>query len=99
VDSGLEEQAETKGSKIVIATHSTTITGKCPHGCEDIYKATFRAVRLIPVEVIEAAIKALTHTPIYQESLTRALADVLVCEVTMIGDHGSFTTTTTAGAP
>lgn len=83
----------------MIATHSTAITGKCPHGCEDTYKATFRMARLIPVEVIDAAIKSLTHTPIYQESLTRSLADVLVCEVTLTGDHGSFSTTTTAGSP
>ena len=82
----------------MIATRTTTITGKCPHGCDDKYAATFRASRLIPVEVIEAAIKALTHTPIYQESLTRALANVLLCEVTLVGEHGPFATTTTAGA-
>lgn len=77
-----------------MTTHTTTITGKCPHGCPDVYEAVFETSRLIPVEVIQAAIDCYTHGPVYQEDLTRKLADCLVCKVTLKGSHGKFTTVT-----
>lgn len=80
-------------------THATTITGKCPHGCPDVYEATFEVERLIPVEVIETAVKCYTLAPVYQEDLTRKLADCLQCRVTLKGSHGGFITTTTEGVP
>lgn len=82
-----------------MTTHTTTITGKCPFGCVDVYEATFTADRLIPVEVIQAAIGAFTHGPVYQEELTRRLAECLRCKVTLRGPHGKFVTETTEGEP
>ena len=43
-----------------MTTHTTTITGKCPHGCPDVYEATFETTRVIPVEVIAAAVACFT---------------------------------------
>lgn len=83
----------------MIATHTMTIHGKCPHGCDDVYSATFRVSRIIPCEVIETAVKVCTLTAIYQESLTQRLSEILVCEVTLIGTHGTVSTETKAGAP
>ena len=80
-------------------THATTITGKCPHGCPDVYEATFEVERLIPVEVIKAAIDCYTLAPVYQEDLTRKLAECLQCRVTLKGDHGGFASTTVEGNP
>lgn len=80
-------------------SHTTTITGKCPHGCPDVYEATFQTRRLIPVEVIQAAITCYTMGPVYQEDLTRKLAECLLVKVTLKGSHGAFTTTTTEGEP
>jgi hypothetical protein len=73
-------------------THTTIITGKCPHGCPDVYKATFETERLIPVEVIQAAITCYTLAPVYQEDLTERLAECLQCRVTLKGGHGEFVT-------
>lgn len=81
-----------------VTTHTTTVTGKCPLGCDDEYTATFETARLIPVEVIDAAIKVYTQGPVFQEDLTKRLADCLQCRVTLTGLHGRFETTTVAGA-
>lgn len=80
-----------------MTSHTTTITGKCPHGCPDVYEAEFTTGRLIPVEVIQAAIACYTLAPVYQETLTRQLAECLQCRVTLKGSHGGFITTTTEG--
>jgi hypothetical protein len=82
-----------------MTSHTTTITGKCPHGCQDVYEATFETKRLIPVEVIQAAINCCTMGPVYQEDLTRRLAECLRCRVTLKGSHGGFVTITTEGEP
>jgi len=82
-----------------MTTHTTTITGKCPHGCPDVYEATFEVGRLIPVEVIQAAIDCYTMGPVYQEDLTRKLAECLRCKVTLKGTHSKFGTVTTEGTP
>lgn len=73
--------------------HRTTIVGKCPHGCHDIYEAEFATHDLIRVEDIQSAIERHTAEPIYQEHLTQRLADEVGCEVTTTGRHGQFTTT------
>lgn len=80
-----------------MVTHKTTITGKCPHGSSDVYDAVFETNRLIPVEVIQAAITCFTIAPVYQEDLTKKLADSLQCRVTLTGVHKQFTTTTCEG--
>jgi hypothetical protein len=51
------------------------------------------------VEVIQAAITCYTLAPVYQEDLTRKLADCLRCRVTLKGGHGAFITTTIEGNP
>lgn len=68
-----------------------------PSRAEDLYAATFETDRLIPVEVIAECIRVFTLGPIYQEELTRKLADVLRCRVTLVGTHGRFRTTTCEG--
>jgi hypothetical protein len=63
--------------------HRTTIVGKCPHGCPDLYAAEFHVEdRVIMVEDIQAAI----------DDLTQALADRLSCVVETRGVHGRFLT-------
>lgn len=83
----------------MVAVHRIVIHGTCPHGCPDVYTGRFKTTRMIPVEVVEAAIKCCTLTPIYQESLTQRLADILACEVTLNGMHGNFYSETIAGTP
>jgi hypothetical protein len=77
-----------------MTTHTTTITGKCPLGCPDVYEATFTTTRLIPVEVIQAAITCFTSGPVYQEDLTSKLAECLRCKVTLKGSHSKFVSVT-----
>lgn len=77
--------------------HRTTIVGKCPHGCPDIYAAEFHVGgNLVTVERIQDAIDHYTSEPIYQEDLTQRLADALACSVVTVGAHGRFETTCNA---
>lgn len=78
--------------------HKTTITATCPHGPVDVYEAEFETDRLIPVEVIQAAIDSFTKSPVYQESLTCQLSKCLLCRVTLKGTHGAFETVTSEGS-
>jgi hypothetical protein len=73
--------------------HRTTIVGRCPHGCDDVYEAEFRiSDRIVVVESIQEAINESTADPIYQEELTQKLADLIGCEVATKGVHGPFCT-------
>lgn len=73
--------------------HRTTIVGKCPHGCPDVYSAEFHVVdRVITVESIQAEIDAATKEPVYQEDLTQRLANRVGCNVVTLGTHGRFET-------
>ncbi len=73
--------------------HRTTIVGKCPHGCPDVYEAEFHIEnRVVTVESIQAEIDRATEAPIYQESLTQTLADRIGCPVVTSGAHGRFMT-------
>ena len=73
--------------------HRTTIVGKCPHGCADVYEAEFHVEnRVITVESIQAEIDRATQEPIYQESLTQTLADRLGWQGVTSGMHGRFGT-------
>jgi hypothetical protein len=75
-------------------THRTTIVGKCPHGCADVYEAEFAASgRVVRVEDIQAVIDAVTAEPCYQEHLTQVLANLTGCVVSTVGEHGRFATT------
>jgi hypothetical protein len=83
----------------VTTTHKTTIVGKCPHGCPDVYEVEFTVAgeAVTKVEDIQAAIDRLTVEPVYQEDLTRLLAEVVGCRVRTVGSHGRFLTTCEAG--
>jgi hypothetical protein len=78
--------------------HKTTISAKCPQGASDVYEADFETNRLMPVEVIQAAIECFTKFPTYQEELTCNLAKCLLCRVTLKGSHGQFETVTSEGS-
>lgn len=74
--------------------HRTTIVGKCPLGCADVYEAEFHVKsKLIEVGDIADAIKEATENPIYQENLTQLLADNIGCKVVTKGRHTQFETT------
>jgi hypothetical protein len=83
----------------VTTTHETTIVGKCPHGCPDVYEAEFiiTGEAVVTVESIQAAIDRHTAEPAYQEDLTRRLALAVGCRVRTVGCHGRFLTTCEAG--
>lgn len=80
--------------KVEIQTiHSVTIAAKCPNGAVDCYQAEFHIDnKVIEVEKIAEQISLLTKEPIFQEDLTRALAENLGCSVTTVGKHGVFET-------
>lgn len=77
----------------MVTIHRTTISATCPHGGKDSYQAEFHVGdRMLKVEEIQEAIDILTQGPIYQESLTKKLADALACRVVTDGRHGRFDT-------
>lgn len=77
----------------MIVTHKTSIVCKCPiSNHSDYYVAEFKTTKLIQVENIAEAIQKHTRSPIFQEHLTKNLAEELQCEVTTAGRHGDFTT-------
>jgi len=80
-------------------THKTTIVGRCPHGCPDVYEAEFTVdgTAVVTVESIQSHIDRLTAEPVYQEDLTRKLAAATGCRVRTVGSHGRFLTTCEAG--
>lgn len=73
--------------------HRTTIVGSCPLGCVDVYTAEFHVTGgVLPVEQIQEAINAETKEPVYQENLTKRLADRLGVTVVTFGTHSRFQT-------
>lgn len=78
----------------MLTVHRTTIVGKCPHGCPDVYEAEFHVTGLevLAVEVIQRAIFDATLQPIYQEDLTKNLGALLGCKVVTRGRHSAFDT-------
>jgi hypothetical protein len=77
--------------------HTTTIVGKCPHGCDDVYTAEFHVGNLfVSVESIAKIIAEIVGQPIYQELLTQELANRVGCKVKTRGMHGRFSTDCTA---
>lgn len=73
--------------------HRTTIVAQCPHGGVDVYQTEFHVGnRTVTVESIQTVIDAVVKNPVYQEDLTRQLANTLNCEVVTLGSHGRFQT-------
>jgi hypothetical protein len=78
--------------------HTLTVSGRCPvDGCPDEYECVVRTDRLLFVEVILAAVKAITLVPRTQEEVTRMLAEMLVCEVETVGVHSGVRSRVAAG--
>lgn len=79
------------------ATHKLSFSGRCPvDDAIDHYIVTIETHRIIKVEDIISAIKALPQ-PAYQEDHTSRLAFTLQCRVTTIGYHSGVETTCVAG--
>ena len=76
----------------ITTVHKTTIVGKCPLGCIDIYEAEFTVFgrRILMVEAIQKEIERLTVNETTQENLTYSLADVLGCHVKTKDVHSQF---------
>lgn len=73
--------------------HTLTIVATCPmNGLQDVYQATFRLSKLVPVENILAHATTLTGVKIFQEELTQKLAAAFRCEVETLGTHSGVTT-------
>ena len=75
--------------------HELTHFAQCPHGGEDCYTITVKTDRLLPVEDILAALKEMPQ-PIYQEDLTRQLAERVRARVKTVGLHSGVETTCVA---
>ena len=82
---------------MILTEHRLTIEAKCPvDGTTDTYNTYIRTTSLVGVEEIIAEAKAITAGgPIYQEDLTRNLAERLpaVVEVETHGIHSGVYTT------
>lgn len=78
-------------------THELTFVSKCPHGGEDCYEIVVKTDRMLPVEEILQALKDMEQ-PIYQEDLTRRLAEQVHAKVKTIGLHSGVQTTCVAKA-
>lgn len=76
--------------------HEILIHSECPHGGKDRYESYFFCSDVLTVESIKDAIDKFTKNPIYQEDLTRLLAEFLGCEVKTVGMHKGFKTTCVA---
>lgn len=78
---------------MMMITHEIKVYGYCPvDGKNDSYDVTISTMRLIKVEDILIAINGL-NWPIFQETMTQQLADVLGCRVKSIGYHSGIKTT------
>lgn len=78
--------------------HRLTVFSRCPVDARrDIYTVFVRTNRIVKVEDILEAIADNTKEPVFQEALTRRLADAIGCEVETQGWHGEVFTTVVCG--
>lgn len=82
-----------------LVEHRLTLRAECPvDGSEDVYNCIVSADRTIAVELILTTAKAIAQrAPIFQEDLTRELAESLACEVVTHGIHSGVYTTCRCG--
>lgn len=74
-------------------THEIKIYGICPVDLSlDVYQLEIETMRILPVEDIISAINSLKG-PLYQEEMTKNLAEKLKCSIRSIGYHSGFKTT------
>jgi GTP cyclohydrolase I len=77
-----------------VTRHELEIRATCPvDGSEDVYECVVETARIVPVETILDEVKIATKHPLYQEELTRKLADALCTKVTTVGTHSNVRTT------
>ena len=77
----------------MMITHEVKVYGYCPvDGKGDSYDVTISTMRLLKVEDILSAINGL-NWPLFQETMTQQLADVLGCHVRSVGYHSGIKTT------
>ncbi len=78
-------------------THEFRMVGKCPvDDAQDFYEVTVSTDKMIPVERILLAARALEF-PDFQESVTAKLAAAIQCTVTTVCYHSGVKTTCTVG--
>ena len=72
-------------------TYTLNISAKCPHDpkTRDVYQCEITSNETLLVEAILETARDLGEEPIYQEDLTRALAERLNATVTLEGDHSN----------
>ncbi len=81
---------------MILTEHRLTIEAKCPKdGSTDTYNTYVRTSAILAVETIIAEAKEIGSDPIYQEELTRALAERVpgAVEVETHGIHSGVYTT------
>lgn len=82
----------------MIVQHSLEITAICPvDGKPDIYQCVVSASRVIPVEDILAAAKALSKKRMYQEDICQEMHRQLACRVVLTGYHSGVKTQVSCG--
>lgn len=69
--------------------------GRCPAAplTLDQYEVTVESPEMLRVEVINCTIADLTTDPIYQETFTQRLSEILGARVTTVGWHQGVKTT------
>lgn len=78
--------------------HTLEVVAVCPvDKAGDRYTVTVRALRVIPVEDIIAAVKQANSTPLYQEDFTEHLHRLLAAEVESVGWHSGVHTRVVCG--
>jgi hypothetical protein len=73
--------------------HRLTIMATCPmNGKKDVYQAIVRCTEVIPVERINEEAAKFKGVSLFQEALTKSLAETLGCEVETVGTHSGVQT-------
>jgi hypothetical protein len=86
-------ETRTNGDGLMMITHEVKVYGHCPvDGKNDFYDVTISTMQFLKVEDILLAINGL-NWPLFQETMTQQLADVLGCHVRSVGYHSGIKTT------
>lgn len=81
-------------------TYQTSAQFKCPNDHSlDTYRITIRSKQTVLCEAIVKTIADLQDEPIFQETLTRTLAEQLKAQVTIEGEHWGVDVVSTWGLP
>jgi NADPH-dependent 7-cyano-7-deazaguanine reductase QueF len=73
------------------------VRAKCPvDGSEDIYDFTLRSTKMYTVESLLALMEPFAEMKVFQEDLTKMIADDLGCEAISVGVHSGVKVTVRA---